>query len=87
MNRHPTEVIRSRFDSAQLGVQTANGLHAATHAVFRGGTLQHLDSIAFTFPLSIRSDGPRITSTSHWTGACGRVCTCDACAFFSPLWT
>jgi hypothetical protein len=42
----------------QAMLTTSNGFHAATHAVFRGGTRQHVDSIAFTVPPSIRPYGP-----------------------------
>jgi len=41
----------------QAMLTTPNGLHAVTHAVFRGGKRQHVDSIAFTVPQSIRPDG------------------------------
>jgi hypothetical protein len=41
----------------QAMLTTPNGLHAVTHAVFRGGRRQHVDSIAFTIPQSIRPDG------------------------------
>ena len=41
----------------QAMLTTPNGLHAVTHAVFRGRKRQHVDSIAFTVPQSIRPDG------------------------------
>jgi len=41
----------------QRMLTTPNGLHAVAHAVFRGGKRQHVDSIAFTVPQSIRPDG------------------------------
>lgn len=34
----------------QTLLQTSNGLHAITHAVFKSGKRQHVDSIAFTVP-------------------------------------
>jgi hypothetical protein len=37
---------------------TPSGLHAVAHAVFKRGKRQHVDSIAFTVPQSIRADGP-----------------------------
>jgi hypothetical protein len=43
----------------QAMLTTPNGLHAVAHAVFRGGKRQHVDSIAFTVPQSIRRDGTR----------------------------
>jgi hypothetical protein len=42
----------------QAILKTPNGLHAATHAVFKGGTRRHVDSIAFTVPASFRPYGP-----------------------------
>ena len=41
----------------QTMLKTSNGLHAITHAVFRGGKRQHVDSIAFTLPQVTRTDG------------------------------
>ena len=41
----------------QAMLTTPNGLHAVTHAVFRGRKRQHVNSIAFTVPQSIRPDG------------------------------
>jgi hypothetical protein len=41
----------------QRMLTTPNGLHAVTHALFKGGRRQHVDSIAFTVPQSIRPDG------------------------------
>jgi hypothetical protein len=41
----------------QTLLQTSNGLHAITHAVFKGGKRQHVDSIAFTVPQATRTDG------------------------------
>jgi hypothetical protein len=41
----------------QAMLTTPNGLHAIAHAVFKGGKRQHVDSIAFTVPQSIRADG------------------------------
>jgi hypothetical protein len=39
----------SRADLGDL-LRTSNGLHAITHAVFKGGKRQHVDSVAFTVP-------------------------------------
>lgn len=41
----------------QTLLKTSNGLHAITHAVFKGGKRQHVDSIAFTVPQVTRTDG------------------------------
>ena len=41
----------------QAMLTTPNGIHAVAHAVFRGGNRNHVDSIAFTVPQSIRPDG------------------------------
>jgi len=41
----------------QAMLTTPNALHAVAHAVFRGGKRQHVDSIVFTVPPSIRSEG------------------------------
>jgi hypothetical protein len=41
----------------QTLLQTSNGLHAITHAVFKSGKRQHVDSIAFTVPQATRTDG------------------------------
>jgi hypothetical protein len=41
-----------------------NGLHAITHAVFKSGTRQHVDSVAFTVPQLARATGPRATQLS-----------------------
>ena len=41
----------------QTMLQTANGMHAITHAVFKGGKRQHVDSVAFTVPQVTRTDG------------------------------
>jgi hypothetical protein len=40
----------------QTMLKTSNGLHAITHAVFKGGKRQHVDSIAFTVPQVTRTD-------------------------------
>src|SRR5258708_17977036 len=40
----------------QTMLQTANGMHAITHAVFKGGKRQHVDSVAFTVPQVTRTD-------------------------------
>jgi hypothetical protein len=47
------------IDSADLRamLETPNELHAITHAVFKGGKRQHVDSIAFTVPQVMRTDG------------------------------
>lgn len=50
----------------QAMLTTPNGLHAVTHAVFRGGRRHHVDSIAFTIPQSIRPDG---TGAKRLSGA------------------
>jgi hypothetical protein len=41
----------------QIMLHTSNGLHAITHAVFKGGKRRHVDSIAFTVPQVTRTDG------------------------------
>ncbi len=41
----------------QTLLKTSNDLHAITHAVFKGGKRQHIDSIAFTVPQVTRTDG------------------------------
>jgi hypothetical protein len=41
----------------QTVLKTSNGLHAITHAVFKGGKRQHVDSVAFTVPQVTRTDG------------------------------
>jgi hypothetical protein len=41
----------------QTMLNTSNGLHAITHAVFKKGKRQHVDSIAFTVPQVTRTDG------------------------------
>jgi hypothetical protein len=46
----------SRADLGDL-LRTSNGLHAITHAVFKGGKRQHVDSVAFTVPQAARTDG------------------------------
>ena len=38
-------------------LKSSNGLHAITHAVFKGGKRQHVDSVAFTVPQVARTDG------------------------------
>ncbi len=38
-------------------LKTSNGMHAIAHAIFRGDTRLHVDSIAFTFPQDARLDG------------------------------
>jgi len=38
-------------------LKTSNGLHTITHAVFKDGKRRHVDSIAFTVPQAMRSDG------------------------------
>jgi hypothetical protein len=48
----------------QAMLTTPNGLHAVAHAVFKGGKRQHVDSIAFTVPQSIRAGGPGIKRLS-----------------------
>lgn len=40
----------------QAMLKTPNELHAITHAVFKGGKRQHVDSIAFTVPQVTRTD-------------------------------
>jgi hypothetical protein len=40
----------------QTMLKTPNGLHAIAHAVFRGDKRQHVNSIAFTIPPSLRPD-------------------------------
>jgi hypothetical protein len=59
--RSPTAFRYRELSSSRPELQamltTPNGLHAVTHAVFRGGRRQHVDSIAFTIPQSIRPDG------------------------------
>jgi hypothetical protein len=46
----------------QTMLSTSNGMHAITHAVFKGGKRQHVDSVAFTVPQVTRAD----TSGSKW---------------------
>jgi len=41
----------------QTILKTSNGLHAITHAVFKGGKRLHVDSVAFTVPQVSRTDG------------------------------
>jgi hypothetical protein len=41
----------------QTMLQTSNGMHAITHAVFKGGKRQHVDTVAFTVPQVTRTDG------------------------------
>jgi len=41
----------------QSMLRTPNGLHAVMHALLRSGKRQHVDSVAFTVPQSIRPDG------------------------------
>jgi hypothetical protein len=41
----------------QTMLKTSNGMHAVTHAVFKGGTRLHVDSVAFTVPQVARTDG------------------------------
>jgi hypothetical protein len=41
----------------QTMLKTANGMHTITHAVFKGGKRQHVDSVAFTIPQVTRTDG------------------------------
>jgi hypothetical protein len=41
----------------QTMLKTPNELHAITHAVFKGGKRQHVDSIAFTVPQVTQTDG------------------------------
>ncbi len=40
----------------QTMLKTSNGMHAITHAVFKGGKRQHVDSVAFTVPQVTRAD-------------------------------
>ena len=46
----------SRSDLSAM-LTTPNGLHAITHAVFRDRKRRHVDSIAFTVPQRIKTDG------------------------------
>jgi hypothetical protein len=46
----------------QTMLQTSNGMHAITHAVFKGGKRQYVDSVAFTVPQVTRAD----TSGAKW---------------------
>jgi len=46
----------NRTDLEDL-LKTSNGLHAITHAVFKGGKRQHVDSVAFTVPQVAKTDG------------------------------
>jgi hypothetical protein len=53
---------RANFSVVAVMIRSAkadsdNGLHAITHAVFKGGKRQHVDSIAFTVPQVTRTDG------------------------------
>jgi hypothetical protein len=48
------EISRSDL---QTMLKTSNGLHAITHAVFKGGKRLHVDSVAFTVPQVARTDG------------------------------
>jgi hypothetical protein len=41
----------------QAMLMTSNGLHAITHAVFKGEKRLHVDSVAFTVPQVARTDG------------------------------
>jgi hypothetical protein len=41
----------------QAMLKTPNELHAIMHAVLKGGTRQHVDSVAFTVPQVTRTDG------------------------------
>jgi hypothetical protein len=41
----------------QTMLETSNGMHAITHAVFKGGKRQHVDTVAFTVPQVTRTDG------------------------------
>jgi hypothetical protein len=45
----------SRADLRTM-LHTPNGLHAITHAVFKGTNRQHVDSVAFTVPQTRRND-------------------------------
>ena len=47
------------IDSSDLRamLETPNELHEITHAVFKGGKRQHVDSIAFTVPQVTQTDG------------------------------
>jgi hypothetical protein len=47
------------MDNAALRnlLQTPNELHAITHALLKGGTRNHVDSVAFTAPQVTRTDG------------------------------
>jgi hypothetical protein len=38
-------------------LRSANGMHRITHAVLKGETRRHVDTLAFTFPQTRRSDG------------------------------
>jgi hypothetical protein len=41
----------------QTMLKTSNGLHAITHAVFKGEKRHHIDPVAFTVPQVTRTDG------------------------------
>lgn len=47
------------IDSAKLRtmLETPNELHQIMHALLKGGTRQHVDSVAFTVPQVTRTDG------------------------------
>jgi hypothetical protein len=38
-------------------LKTQNGMHTITHSVFRDGRHPHVDSISFTVPQTIKTDG------------------------------
>jgi fructose-specific phosphotransferase system component IIB len=55
------QIARAELESM---LKTPNGLHAIAHAVFKGDTRLHVDSIAFTVPQLAHADGPGATRLS-----------------------
>jgi hypothetical protein len=48
------EISRSDL---QTMLATPNGLHTITHAVFKGMNRLHVDTVAFSVPQALRTDG------------------------------